>query len=96
MKLLTKEILARLPAIGSTSEQADPIAQVKFFDPTGSWSWFITEYNPATGEMFGLVHGHEKEIGYIDFNELSAFRGRFGLGIERDMGWKPRPLSEIK
>lgn len=45
---------------------------------------------------FGYVVGLDKEIGYISIAELQQFRGRFGLGIERDLHWKPKPLSEVK
>mgnify|MGYP003395102625 CR=1 FL=1 len=79
-----------LPAIGSES----PTALVKLFDPTGSWTWYISEYDTETREAFGLVDGFEAELGYISMPELVAFRGRFGLPLERDLHWTPRPLSE--
>ena len=79
-----------LPA--EAPEQAT--AWVKLFDPTGSWTWYIASYNPADRTAFGLVDGFEKEYGYISLAELVEFRGRFGLPIERDLSWKPRPLSE--
>ena len=34
--------------------------------------------------FFGLVDGHEEELGPFSFNELKSIRGQFGLGIERD------------
>jgi len=36
----------------------------------------------------------EREFGYIDMGELVAYRGQFGLPIERDQWWEPKPLSE--
>ena len=38
MKLLTKEILKKIPTLGSTegTEIEDKICHVKFFNPTGS------------------------------------------------------------
>ena len=34
------------------------------------------------------------ELGYASLSELSAYRGRFGLGIERDLWFKADgPLS---
>lgn len=76
----------------------DGIARVKLFDPTGAGTWYISEYYPETRRAFGRVNGLMGclggEIGYIDMAELVAYRGRFGLPIERDLHWAPRPLNE--
>ena len=45
--------------------------------------------------MFGLVDGHEKELGYFSLKELESVRGPFGLPIERDIHWQPKTLEEI-
>ena len=84
MKLLTKEIEERFKKIGSQENIKDPQIVVKFFDPTGSWTWYATEYDQDTKTFFGLVHGHEKELGYFSLEELESVKGAFGLGIERD------------
>lgn len=91
MKLLPKAILKALPAIGTTSAlPADKVKiPLKIFNPGGAGTWYITEFNPATGEAFGLADVHEKELGYISLEELQAFRGRFGLPLERDLHWNP-------
>ena len=74
----------------------NPMALVKLFDPTGSWTWYIASYDPETRTAWGRVHGFEDEYGYIYMPELVGFRGRFGLPIERDLHWKPRSLSDCK
>lgn len=71
-----------------------PTALVKLFDPTGSWTWYIAAYDPETRTAYGRVHGFEDEYGDIDMSELVAYPGRFGLPIERDLHWTPRPLRE--
>ena len=92
MKLLTQEILKKFPKIGDTSEKEAEDVQiiVKFFLPGGSAVWYATEYNPATGEMFGYADMFYKsecgELGYFDFNEIKELRGgAFNLPVERDM-----------
>jgi hypothetical protein len=72
----------------------DPIVRVKLFNPTGAGTWYLAAYDPETRTAFGAADIHEHELGYIDMAELVAFRGRFGLPIERDLHWTPRPLSE--
>jgi hypothetical protein len=96
MKLLTAEILKRLPPLYSQENVKDPIAQVKFFTPWSNWTWYATEYDPKERMFFGLVQGLETELGYFSLDELESVRGPAGLAIERDMYWSPRPLSEIR
>ncbi len=74
----------------------DPIARIKLFDPTGSWTWYIVEYDPETRNAWGLVDGLERELGDFSMAELVEFRGRLGLPIERDLHWEPRPLSNCE
>jgi len=95
MKLLTKANRASLPPIGSTENDADPVAVVKFFDPTGAWSWYATEFD-GEDRFYGWVDGTYPERGYFSLSELSAHRGSFGLGIERDRHFSPTPLSELE
>ena len=74
----------------------DPIALVKLFNPTGPGSWYISSYDPETRQAFGAAKITDFEYGAIDLGELVAFRGRFGLPIERDLHWTPRPLSQCE
>ena len=95
MKLLTKGLRAVLPPLyAQDGKGADTMAYVKYFDPCGSWTWYATEFD---GEdlFFGLVDGHEKERGYFSLSELQAFRGKLGIGIERDLHWPIQTLGEI-
>ena len=96
MKLLTQEILKKLPAQGSTiGEGMDAIAQVKFFTPWSDWTWYAVEYNPDCKLFYGLVDGFEKEVGYWVLEELEEIKGPFGLKIERDRHFDPVPLREL-
>jgi len=97
MKLLTKEILNQVPRLYAQDGKGDAaMVYAKFFDPCGSFTWFMTEYDPDTGEAFGLVVGHETELGYFSMNELQSYRGRLGIGIERDMSFRPKTLGEVR
>jgi hypothetical protein len=99
MKLLTKEILNKLPALGATENipEADKVIRVKFFNPTGAGTWFAVEFDPKEGLFFGYVEGlGGDEWGYFSLQELESYRGHFGLGIERDLHYPPRKFSERK
>ena len=92
--LLPDEIAASLPPLYATQNESDPIARVKWFTPDSSWTWYVCEYDPTERLCFGLVIGHERELGYFSLDELLAVRGPLGLRIERDLYWEPRPTSQ--
>jgi hypothetical protein len=98
VKLLTKELEKKLPALYSQKCDPDPQVVAHFFNPTGQGDWYITEgsYEGDDYVMFGLCYIHEAELGYVSLNELKSVRLRFGLGIERDRFWHPKPLSAVK
>lgn len=84
-----------LPELYANETIADPIARVKLFTPDSSWTWYLTEFD-GESTAFGLVIGHETELGYIDLDELSAARGPLRLPIERDIHFTPAPLSTVR
>ena len=97
MELLPKEIADTLPPLYSQEAQGDDaIAQVRFFTPWTSWTWYASEYDPAERRCFGVVVGHEREFGYFSVDELEEIRGPGGLTIERDLYWKPKALRECR
>jgi hypothetical protein len=104
MKLLTKEIREQLPPLyAQDGKGGKAVAYAKFFTPSSSWTWYATEGEPVKDssgremdfKFFGLVEGFEKELGYFVLSELEEVRGPMGLPIERDLYFKPTPLSKI-
>ena len=98
MRLLTKEIRRKLPPLGSQdSLGGKAVAHIKFFTPDSSWTFWATEGQQDGDDFlfFGLVEGHEKELGYFCLSELESVRGPLGLPIERDLYWRPKMLEEI-
>lgn len=98
MKLLTKELEERFKQVGSQEEVKDPIILAKFFNPTGIGNWFATEFNPDDKIFFGYVSlfgDYNDEWGDFSLEELETFKGRLGLGIERDLHFTETPSSEV-
>ena len=96
MLLLTAENRKNLPKLYSQEHVKDPIVWVKFFDPTGSYTLYVTEFD-GKDILFGYVTGVvSPELGYTSLAELASTRVRFGLGIERDRYFDPMPLSWAK
>ena len=96
MKLVTKELEKKFPEIYKTQNQKDPIVQAKYFCPWNNWTWFATEYDKEEGIFYGLVAGHEVEFGYFSLKDFQEVVGPFGLKVERDLYWKPTPVSEVQ
>ena len=99
-KLMTKGLGATIPALGANENVADyddVLAPAKLFSPFSNWTWYITEWNPETGECFGLVEGFESEIGYFSLDELAEATVFGGVpAVERDMYWTPKTIGEIR
>ena len=96
MKLLTDELIKTLPPLYSTENVKDPLIQCKFFTPDSSWSWYVLEFDKTNEIFFGYVCGLERELGYFSLAELESVKGQLGLGVERDISFKPTKLSVIK
>jgi hypothetical protein len=97
-KLLTKAIQRTLPALYSTDGQEDAaVVKVKFFSIASDHRWFATEFEPETGTFFGLVTCHgEGELGYFSLDELLSLKWHGVPAIERDSGFRPTTLSEVR
>jgi hypothetical protein len=97
MQLLTEEIRARLPPLGGQEGVEDPIVHVKFFTPDAGWTWYATEGSPEEDDFvfFGYVLGVEAEWGHFSLAELQSVRGALGLPVERDLYFRPCPVSQV-
>jgi hypothetical protein len=99
MKLLTRAIEKRLPAIGATEKQGDDaVAQTRFFCLIGNMRWWPTEYDPVRRLFFGLVTGGDcDELGYFSLDELLSLQCHGNCpAVERDISQKPITLGEVR
>ena len=97
MKLLTQSQRERLLANGRNRDR-DHSAVVKFFNPCGAATWLFSELDPEDGDtLFGLADlgFGSPEMGYSSLSEIAALRLPFGLGIERDLNFKPTHALSI-
>ena len=96
MKLLTKELRQQLPKLYANEESGmEALALVKFFAPDSGWTWYASEFD-GQDTFFGLVIGHEVELGYFSLSELESIRGKLGLPVERDLYFKPTTFNAIE
>ena len=96
MKLITPELISAFEALGDQGEVQDPIVVAKFFNPVGSQTWYATEYDKETNICYGYVTGMAfDEWGRFSIDEMESIRLPFGLRIERDVNFTPRPFSQV-
>ena len=84
--LLDPESRSRLPHLYSQEKNGlDALAQVKFFSADAGWTWYASEGSPVDEDgyydtdkekvdffFFGLVVGHEIELGYFAVRRMAA------------------------
>ena len=101
MKIITKEIADAFKKQGYTGnkEAKDIKIILKLFNPTGAGTWYLYEQEDEDIYMCFANLGDPMfaECGSVSMSELMAYKGRFGLGIERDMHFKPmsKTLQEV-
>lgn len=104
MKLLTSTQHQKLidngrrqATVKGTPGEFDFEPVVKLFNPTGAGTWLLTEIDPSDETVaWGLcdLGMGFPEFGTVSLTELATYRGRFGLGIERDLHFTARgPIS---
>lgn len=101
----------KFPLHSQDEKEDEALVWAKYFHPAGRYTFYVTEMNIemleslgnrqiVEGTAFGFVRsplGSDcDELGYVDLNEMASLRGRFGLGIERDMYFTPCTLGEIR
>jgi hypothetical protein len=91
------EVRNALPPLYAQEQEKDPIVHLKLFCPWNQWIWFATEGQQQGNDFicFGYVIGQEREWGYFSINELRSVTGPFGLKIERDIHFSPKPKSQV-
>jgi hypothetical protein len=102
MKLITKEIVETLPALYSQDNVPDPICHLKLFTPDAGWTWFIFEGSKQeNGDWMFFTKAispivPDGELGYVLLSQLKQVKGSLDLPVERDLWWRPKPLSRCK
>ena len=95
MELIPKEIKEQIPFLYTTENQNNPTVFVKLF--LDSWTWYITELSIDGDIAFGyVISPFGAELGYFSLEEIKNIKGILGIGVERDLSFKPTRLSVIK
>lgn len=85
-------VLRKTPCLCSQEGKTDPTVTVSFYNPSGFWAWYVTEWD-SHRTCFGYVW-HEKDLAFFSLYELVLLKGRMGTRVEVDFEFKPQPLSQ--
>lgn len=66
MQLLTKKLEKRFAHVGRQGKLKDPIVVCKFFDPTGSGTWYACEMYYVLKDGLEIVAGENSALGADD------------------------------
>ena len=95
MELLTKSIKKLAEEQYSQGDSMQQKVVAKFFNPVGSWTWYLMNKDPESDYCWGIVDGMAVEMGSFGLTELEEYTGHFGLGIERDTSYEPEKAIEV-
>lgn len=87
MELFTKDIEAKAQEqYPKGNDLESQVVVAKFFNPTGVGTWYLLNQDPTDSNYcWGICHIFEWEIGSFAKSDLVEYKGKFGLGIERDL-----------
>jgi hypothetical protein len=97
MKIITKEVEQAFAKQGDCSQKSMEEIRIvlKLFNPQGAGTWYL--YEKLDDDVYmcfaNLDDPMNAEIGTVSMQELMSFKGWLGLGIERDMHFKPLSVS---
>jgi len=95
MKLLTKPIIKKATEQYSKGSDFEQMVVAKFFHPFSTWSWYLMNMDDENGSYcWGIVNGFAVESGSFSMKELESIKIH-GIGIERDLHFKPIKASEL-
>ena len=96
MQLLTQKLRKQLPPLESQQGVEDPLVLCSFFLPDAPWHWYPIEFD-GDDTFFGLVTSvFGQELCTFCLSGLQMTRGFFGMAVERDLFFSPKPLSEVR
>jgi hypothetical protein len=95
MKLITKELLRRIPPLYSKENESDPMVVCKFFMPDGAFTWYVIEGSTREkdGCGFAVNCNHQPLTEYDPERDDILFFG-YVTGLGPEVGYFT--LSELQ
>ena len=88
---MTKEIKEKAQKQFDDGSDMEQMVVAKYIDAMGGWKWFLMNMDKDEDYCWGIVKGHEVEMGSFSIKELQSMSPR----IQRDLYFEPVKASEI-
>ena len=88
---MTKEIKEKAQKQFDDGSDMEQMVVAKYFDAMGGWKWFMMNMDKVEYYCWGIVKGHEVEMGSFSIKELQSMSPR----IQRDLYFEPVKASEV-
>tara|TARA_Y100000310_G_scaffold299649_1_gene334671 strand:+ start:35 stop:352 length:318 start_codon:yes stop_codon:yes gene_type:complete len=95
MKLLTNKIIEQATKQYEKNSDMEQMVVAKFFNPVGSWTWYLMNMADNKDYCWGIVNGHALEMGSFSIKELEDLQLPLGMKIERDLYFEPMKASKV-
>ena len=98
MKLMTKKVekdLEKYPLYSQDGKGEEAVVVCKFF--LQGYTWYVLEDDKNGDDylFYGITAGQFNEIGYFMLSQLKSVTNEWGLGVERDRGFKPTKVKDL-
>jgi hypothetical protein len=98
MDLIPEELRVKIPQLGGTSEQEDPIVWAKLIAPVVGWTWYIIEMQPVPPDaiFYGYAVGWDETLEHFNLSELEQIAAVEGVTLVCDPTFVPSQLSVVR
>ena len=91
MKLLTNKIVEQATKQYDKGSDMEQMVVAKFFNPVGSWTWYLMNMADNKDYCWGIVNGHALEMGSFSMAELNSMQPR----LQRDLYFEPMKAKDV-
>ena len=95
MKLMTDKIAKQATEQYDKGSDMDQMVVAKFFNPVGSWTWYLMNMADNGDYCWGIVDGFAVEMGSFSIKELEDLQLPLGMKIERDTLFEPMKAKDV-
>jgi hypothetical protein len=98
MESFPQELWERIPRLGSTVDQADPMVWALLANPVSGWHWYLIELEQFETDCICRVYevGWDAQLTYFNLADLEAHAAHVGAPNELDTDFIPCRLSQLQ
>jgi hypothetical protein len=98
MNLIPENLRAKIPRLGDTAGEQDPMVWAKLVAANLGWSWYIVEMQPLATDAicYGYAVGWDETLEYFRLSELEQIAAVEGVTLAYDPTFEPCRLSVVR